>query len=592
MDWSILRRARPIVAEHLASDLAAFTRAAWSVLHPGAKLSWSWHMDLLCEYLTFVRRREITRLIINVPPRTAKSTVASICFPVWSWISDPASAFLCASYELDLASSHNLDRRRLITSSWFQSLFADRFRLASDRNLIEEFTNESGGAMLAASVNSRAMGRGGDYCIVDDPISATDVFSDVLRRQACDWFQTMLPQRLNDPATSPIVVIMQRVHEADPTGFLLETEPGEWTHVKLPLVAEENERWIFPLSGRVVERRKGEVIDPRRFPRRVVEARKRNRLAWAGQYQQEPAPVEGNLIRVSDVCFYGGRDSQTGLRDAACPESFDQKIVSVDAAFKDKPTSDYVSILTIGVKGSRRYVLNVVNAHLDLDATEQAILREQALHGPISATLIEDKANGPAIIAHLKEHVSGVIALNPEGGKLARMVAAAPEWQARDWFLDRTAAWKEPLLQQLTMFPNARHDDMCDAISQAAIWLQANTHVYGWLDYLKGITSGLIRYPDEPKIDPKNPRTDNLHRNEMFELEKELRGLKETSGENREAGAEPKTPVCERCGATCTIRLNQGVHCNQCGFDFYPTGCSAPEITYATRDGLVARRKQ
>jgi hypothetical protein len=224
MNFSLLRQARPIVAEHLAKDLAAFCRAAWPVLHPGAKLVWGWHMDLLAEHLMLVQRRETTRLIINVPPRTAKTTVASICFPVWSWLTDPELNFLCGSYELDLASTHNLDRRRLISSAWFQSLFADRFKLASDRNLIEEFANDRGGQMVAVSTGSRAQGRGGDIAIMDDPISATDAYSDVLRKGVNDWFQYQLPQRLNDPATSPIVLIMQRLHESDPTGFLLETE--------------------------------------------------------------------------------------------------------------------------------------------------------------------------------------------------------------------------------------------------------------------------------------------------------------------------------------------------------------------------------
>lgn len=572
MDWRLIGRARPFVADALTRDLGAFTRAAWPTLHPGSKLVWNWHLDLICEYLTLVGRREIRRLIINVPPRTAKSTVASICFPVWSWLDDPTSSYLCASYELDLASTHNLDRRRLITSAWFQSLFAERFKLATDRNLVEEFTNDRGGAMLAASVNSRAMGRGGHTAIVDDPISATDVFSDVLRKQASDWFQNMLPQRLNDPATSPIIVIMQRVHEADPTGFLLETEPGEWKHIKLPLVAEENETWTFPLSGRVVARRKGEVLDPKRFPRKVVEARKRNRLAWAGQYQQEPAPIEGNLIRRSDVRFYGGRDPQTGQRDAACPESFDQKIISVDAAFKDSATSDYVAVATIGVNGAKRYVLNVLNAHLDLDATEQAILRDHALYGPISATLIEDKANGPAIITHLREHVSGVIALNPEGGKLARMVATAPEFQANDWILDRTAAWTEPLLQQLTMFPNARHDDMCDAISQAAIWLQAGAGVLGLIEFYKtGGVQEVLEEMDKPKVDLNNPRNDNLGKADRFALEQEFLGLKPV---DPEAWKEQFSP-CPSCNSTCVIRIGSGVgalRCNACGSQFAPDG--------------------
>lgn len=292
------------------------------------------HLDLLCEYLTLVKRREIKRLVVNVPPRTAKTSVASIAFPVWSWLDNPALSFLCASYELDLADTHNLARRRLIESSWFQGLFAHRFRMSSDRSLVSEFTNASGGSMVSASVNSRAMGRGGDLVIVDDPLSADATYSDIFRGQVNDWFQFMLPQRLNDPNTSPIVLIMQRLHESDPTGFMLEHEPGEWTHIRLPLVAEEDERWVFPISRRVVVRRKDEILDVKRFSKKVVEARQRNRLVWAGQFQQRPAPLEGNLIHASDVQYFGGKNPDTGARDPELPRDFDRRIISVDVRSK------------------------------------------------------------------------------------------------------------------------------------------------------------------------------------------------------------------------------------------------------------------
>ena len=145
------------------------------------------------------------------------------------------------------------------------------------------------------------------------------------------------------------------------------------------------------------------------------------------------------------------------------------------AAFKDLGTSDYVAIGVIGVKGRKRYVLNVVNRHLDAAATEAEIRRQRDVHRPTCAVLIEDKANGPAIVQRLKSNVPGVAAINPQGGKVARMFAAAAEWQAGDWYVDRNAAWTEPFVEQITTFPNAAHDDMADMMTQASAWLlQAN----------------------------------------------------------------------------------------------------------------------
>jgi len=199
------------------------------------------------------------------------------------------------------------------------------------------------------------------------------------------------------------------------------------------------------------------------------------RLVFAGQYQQRPAPVEGNLIKRSEIRYYGGIDPRTGQPDEELPDYFDRKIISVDCAFKDLATSDFVAIAVIGVKGRKRYVLNVVNQHLDAAATEAEIRRQWDEHYPISAVLIEDKANGPAVIQRLKVNIPGVIEINPQGGKIARMFAVAAEWQAADWFLSRNAAWTQPFIEQIITFPAGRHDDMADAMSQAASWLlQAN----------------------------------------------------------------------------------------------------------------------
>ena len=164
-------------------------------------------------------------------------------------------------------------------------------------------------------------------------------------------------------------------------------------------------------------------------------------------------------------------DPRTGQPDEPLPRSFDRKIISVDCSFKDSPTSDFVAICVIGIRGRKRFLLNVVNAHLDAAGTEAAIRRQREVYSPINAVLVEDKANGPAVIQRLKINVPGIIAINPEGGKKARMQAVASEWQAGDWYVDRNAAWTEPFVEQITMFPNAAHDDMADAMSQSASWL-------------------------------------------------------------------------------------------------------------------------
>ena len=290
---------------------------------------------MLCEYLALVKQRKVLRLIVNVPPRTAKSTIATICFPCWTWTSEPGHGFLCSSYSRELSTEHSVARRNLITSSWYQSLWGNRFKLAADQNLKTQFDNDRRGQMISTSVGGTATGKGGDTLIVDDPLSADQALSDAERKTANEWFDGTLRTRLNDPGTGAIVVIMQRLHELDLTGFLLATEADQWTHIKIPLEAEGLERWTYPVSGTVHQRQLGDVLQSERFPPAVV-ARLRSRgLIYAGQYQQRPAPLEGNIIKRAQVRYYGGVDPGTGESTKSLPEQFDLEIISADCAFKE-----------------------------------------------------------------------------------------------------------------------------------------------------------------------------------------------------------------------------------------------------------------
>ena len=466
---------RPLLAEALANDLAGFVRAAWPILLPNRKLVWSWHYDLLCEYLVLVKQRKLQRLVINVPPRTLKSPITTVLFPTWVWLTEPGHHFLTASYSRNLSGEHAMARRTLMQNAWFRKLWGDRFRLAGGRNRVEQYMNNRGGQMLATSVEATTMGRGCDTAILDDIISANQAASDAERTHANNWIDSTLYGQLNEPAVGSIIVVMQRLHQLDPTGFLLQREPHVWTKLCIPLVAEGKETWVFPISGRIVHRNDGDVLMADRFPPSVVEQYRLRRDVFATQCQQRPAPAGENLIKRDEVRYYGGIDPRTGQQDEKLPRTFDSKIISVDCAFKDSPSSDFVAILVIGVRGSKRFILNAVNAHLDAAGTEAAIRRQRELHSPINAVLIEDRANGPAVIQRLKINVPGVIAINPEGGKNGRMQAAAFGWQAGDWYVDRNAAWTEPLVEQITVFPNAAHDDLADAMSQAACWLAKST---------------------------------------------------------------------------------------------------------------------
>src|SRR5437867_1325364 len=211
---------RPLLADGLAQNFSAFAKKAWSVLHPNGPLTWSWHYDYICEMLALVKLRKLLRLIINVPPRTLKSTLITIMFPVWVWISEPEHNFLTASYSMDLSTEHSLKRRWLLQSEWFQSLWGDRFQLAADRNQAAQFTNDRLGSMIATSVGASVLGRGGNTLILDDATSVNQAFSAVERTGTNNWVDNTFRSRVDDPATGAMIIVGQRLHELDVSGYL------------------------------------------------------------------------------------------------------------------------------------------------------------------------------------------------------------------------------------------------------------------------------------------------------------------------------------------------------------------------------------
>lgn len=556
---------KPVTAEELLQlecDLSSFVKAAWPTLHPGRKLIWDWSDDLVCEWLTAVRKRQVTRLIMNVPPRTGKTTKATICFPDWQWATDPAHCFMFGSYALSLSTEHSIARRHLISSPWYQALWGDKFRLASDQNKKEQFDNDHRGQMIATSVGGTATGKGADTIIIDDPLSASQALSEAERKTANDWIDNTIKSRLNDPSSGAIVIIMQRLHELDCTGYQLELEKGAWEHVSIPLEAEEQKTYSFPVSGKTHLRERDSVVHTDRFPASTVSKLKANRLNWSGAYQQRPAPLEGNMIKRSEVRYYGGINPVTGEADEPLPDKFDLLLISCDAAFKDLATSDFVANGAIGVKGRKRYILNVVNKHLDIDGTERAILRERSdqisLGRPVQCVLVEDKANGPAVIKRLKKQIPGVIAIDPQGGKVARMFAVAPEWQAGDWYVDRNAAWCEPFIQQITMFPGAAHDDMADMMTQAGIWLQRPTHglIQAWAEEAAKIAAEKGK-PMSTNDLAKQPQS---QKDEMFGRVATNKGL------GKVMTSVQQTDTCPNCGNKFLSRFAEKQwKCGACG---------------------------
>jgi hypothetical protein len=235
----------------------------------------------MAEYLEACRRREITRLVINIPPRTMKSIATTVAWPAFLLGKNPATQIIAASYSERLSTKHSIDTRLILESEWYRRIFPE-VQLVKDQNTKTKYVTTMRGHRIATSVGGTATGEGGDYLIVDDPLNPTQALSEADRPAANDWFDQTLISRLNDQETGVIVIVMQRLHMEDLTGHVLNR--GGWEHLCLPLIAPEHKVHDF---GRVrKEVRKDECLHPERFPPKVVEDLKRDlgSYAFAGQY--------------------------------------------------------------------------------------------------------------------------------------------------------------------------------------------------------------------------------------------------------------------------------------------------------------------
>jgi hypothetical protein len=212
----------------LEKDFTSFVRQAWEVVHPFEPLHEQRYLSVICEYLTAVRNKEASRLIVNQPPRTGKSSIISIMFPCWVWTTEPSTKFIFYTYSFDkLSVPFSVERRRLIQSPWYQKQWGAKFYLSYDENLKWMFSNSQSGRM---TVLTGATGVGGNFLIIDDPHSVEEALSDAEREATVTKVRQGLMTRLDNPQSDSVVVVAQRLHDSDVSGAFLKD--GGWTHLR------------------------------------------------------------------------------------------------------------------------------------------------------------------------------------------------------------------------------------------------------------------------------------------------------------------------------------------------------------------------
>ena len=448
---------RDVLNAILRTDFPSFVEKVFNTLCPGQTFVPAWYLDAIAYQLDRVRRGEVCRLIINLPPRSLKSIMASVAFPAFVLGHDPTRQIICASYSNDLAGKFSNDFRAVLGSGWYRAAFPAT-RISRTKDSESEVALTRRGFRLATSVGGTLTGRGGDIIIIDDPLKPLDADSELRRGAANDWFSNTLLSRLNNKRDGAIIVVMQRVHMDDLTGFLLG-QSDEWEVLSLPAIAESDEQ-IALAPGRFHQRRVGDVLSPAREPLEEIENTKRQvgSGVFSAQYQQAPVPPGGAMIKRAWLKYY------TSLPEI---QGRPYIIQSWDTAAKGGPENDWSVCTTwVHINGTLWYLRDVWRGRVDYP-TLKAKVKELAQEFGADEVLMEDAGSGTFLVQELKGKVRGLIPVKPDRDKQTRMAAASAKIEAGQVFLLEGASWIADLEAELLAFPGSRYDDQVDSVSQA-----------------------------------------------------------------------------------------------------------------------------
>lgn len=453
----------------LRTDFKSFVIKVFNEISGGGGYIDGEYIDLICDYIVNVINGNQTRLIINIPPRYMKSIICSVALPAFILGHNPHAHIICVSYSDDLATKFANDTRNVMTSDWYKRVFPQT-RISKQQFAKDDFETTVHGGRFATSVGGVLTGRGAEWIIIDDPIKPVDANSEIMRNRVNDWYHTTLFSRLNDKNTGRILLIMQRLHQDDLTGHLLENS-DDFQLLRLPIIADTDETIPFTQSKRVFRRTVGTPLHQERESTETVMHIKDSvgELVFSGQYQQLPAPQEGCIIKSEWMQYY-----------TAIPENFTHIITSWDTASKTGSTNAYSACITFGITSDKHiYLLDIYRDRLDFPHLADQVkntfcaLMEKYPRSQ-HKIVIEDASSGTSLIQFLPQkgvRSTYIHAIHPDEDKVARMNGASgyvycgtllfPSIHNHFW---------DDFEKELLLFPNSAFKDQCDAFAQGVLY--------------------------------------------------------------------------------------------------------------------------
>jgi predicted phage terminase large subunit-like protein len=450
---------QPAINAMLRQDFNSFVRKCYAHLNPGRPLKDNWHINAITAQLMDVSSGETRRLRINIPPRCLKSIIVAVSYVAFEIGHDPTKMVIVVSHNQKLAAFLSAEFRKIVSSPWYKDAFPT-MKGAPDKDTELIFRTSAGGGRIAISPEMGVTGLGADTIILDDPIDASNATNQALCMKTNDWVDQVLSTRLNDPAKSPIIVVMQRIGEYD-TCAHIEQQTG-WTSLILPAIFEQD-AVVNIGHGQTRFVKKGDLLHPARLPPSFLEAQRITMMdaPFQAQYQQHPIPIGAGLIDTSLFSFC----------EKAPIHHLEYSFMSVDPA-PGNPSGSYTVVQLFRVRNGLLFMTHCIRGHWTLPKLVDLIfgLRKQQ---NIQGIVLEHAGYGIAVCEAVFERLSyddralNYQVIKPRASKTDRVFQAMNDVKNRNVILQSNAQWLPAFLNELKAFPAGQNDDQVDAFSQA-----------------------------------------------------------------------------------------------------------------------------
>lgn len=443
--------AKKLLYAVLANDFNMFIEKCYSEIDGSQEYIETLATKLIVDKLNCVTNGKTNRLLINVPPRTLKTTIVSIAYTAWLLGHNPKLKILCISYG-EVAIDFSIMTRQIMQSDWYQKVFS-KTKLQKGYIQNDFFKTTENGYRRATSMNGELTGRGADLIIIDDPQKAQDVLSDKIRNKSNKIFSNTIITRLNNKEKGQIIVVAQRLHVDDFSNYVQKI--GKWDVLSIPAIAEKDE--VYTLSnGKILTRKEGEVINPKIEPiEKLEEIRSNNEYDFSAQYQQAPVPVKGCILNFEEFQFFNELPSCNHL----------EVVQSWDIAVKTGENNDYSVCITAAFCSNILYIFDIFRQKFDFTDLVTQIHIMKKIH-KASNVIIESNSIGTPVIKQLEKEGLFSIPYNSKVNKVIRAATTTQYIRTGQVKLVNNATWLNSFKNEVSVFPHGKHDDQVDALTQ------------------------------------------------------------------------------------------------------------------------------